>query len=358
MRFYMPVLVYDEESCVQKHAKEFTSYGRKALIVTGARSAKINGSYDDVTAALNAYQKEYCLFDQVEENPSVETIRKAATFGLEQQCDFVIGIGGGSPLDAAKAIALLMKRGDLDSNLYDPKGTTEALPVVAIPTTCGTGSEVTGVSVLTQHDKKMKSSIPPRIYPEIALIDGKYLKTAPLSMIVNTSIDALCHMIESYINKKADDYNKLIVEGGLQVWARTKDVLTGEKEADANDYRNLMRSSAIAGIAIAQAGTSLPHALSYILTYDLKMPHGKACGYFLHSFLKEADHEIVSRLLKLAGFADLDEFGAYLEKCFGEIEVPEAVLERAFDVVIHAPARLAGVPFNVDEAVLKRVVWR
>ena len=177
MKFYMPVRLFDEEECVKAHAKDIAAFGKKALIVTGKHSAFANGSLDDVTAVLKDAGIEYLVFSEVEENPSVETVFAAKDRFASEGIEFVIGIGGGSPMDAAKAIALVLKHPEADpAYLYDPAKDASSLPIVCVPTTCGTGSEVTGVSVLTVHDKQTKMSIPHRIYPEIALVDGKYLK--------------------------------------------------------------------------------------------------------------------------------------------------------------------------------------
>ena len=214
MKFYMPVRVYDEKDCVRSHGKELSSFGAHALIVTGRHSAKACGALDDVISVLAENGKTYSIFSEIEENPSVETVLKAAAFGKEEKADFVIGIGGGSPLDAAKAIAFLMYRENGSAaDLYDASLPADSLPVIAVPTTCGTGSEVTGVSVLTVHEKKTKQSIPHRIFPKLALVDGKYLCSAPHAMIVNTAVDAFAHMAESYLSVKADDYSKAAALG-------------------------------------------------------------------------------------------------------------------------------------------------
>ena len=155
MKFYMPVKVYHETDCVRSHAAELCALGRKALIVTGKSSAAKCGALGDVEEALEQGGRQFCVFNEVEENPSVETIVRGAQLGCAEGADFVIGIGGGSPMDAAKAVAFLMKRtGANPADLYDASLPTDALPVAAVPTTCGTGSEVTGVSVLTRHDKR------------------------------------------------------------------------------------------------------------------------------------------------------------------------------------------------------------
>ena len=109
MIFYMPVKVFSEENCVTAHSAELAALGTHALIVTGRSSSKKNGSLDDIITALETHKVKYTLFDEVEENPSAETVMKARDIGVNCGADFVIGVGGGSPIDAAKAIAVMIK---------------------------------------------------------------------------------------------------------------------------------------------------------------------------------------------------------------------------------------------------------
>ncbi len=353
----MPVKVYDEKDCVKKHAKEIAAYGKRALIVTGKGSSQANGSLDDVTEALEQENVEYQVFFDVEENPSTETIFTAADACRSSDIDMVIGIGGGSPLDAAKAIALALKHPEADLEyLYDAAKDPSALPVIAVPTTCGTGSEVTGISVLTRHDLKTKMSMVHKVFPVLALVDGKYIKSAPQSLLINTSMDALAHLYESALNAKVDDYSRMTVAAGLKCWAKTKDVLTGERTRTEEDLSLLMRSSAFAGMSIAQYGTAIPHALSYVLTYDLAFPHGKAVSYFLPGFLSQAPAEESSELLQLSGFRDLKEFCSFREKIFGSMEVPEAALQRTYEMVVNSP-KMKGTSFPMDPDILHRIVF-
>ncbi|NMA70105.1 MAG: iron-containing alcohol dehydrogenase, partial [Desulfitobacterium sp.] len=108
-KYFMPTEIYFGENAVLKNKEVLRKLGRKAFISTGRSSAKKNGSYNDVTKALAEVGIEYLLFDEVEENPSLETIAKASDLGKENNVDFVIGIGGGSPMDVAKAIAVFIK---------------------------------------------------------------------------------------------------------------------------------------------------------------------------------------------------------------------------------------------------------
>ena len=190
MQYYMPVKVYEEPGCVRGHKEVFEAAGEKALLVTGRHSARANGSLENVTSVLDEAGIAYVLYAEVEENPSIETVMKARDYGIAEGADFVVGIGGGSPMDAAKAIAVMMAHPGEDADyLYDSEkaredadplagGTAVRLPLILIPTTCGTGSEVTGVSVLTIHKKKTKSSLPHKVFADVALIDGKYLAFA------------------------------------------------------------------------------------------------------------------------------------------------------------------------------------
>ena len=279
---------------------------------------------------------------------------KASAFGSSEKADFVIGIGGGSPLDAAKAIAFMMKRGSENAeDLYNASLPADAQDVIAVPTTCGTGSEVTGVSVLTVHAKNTKISIPHKIFPKLALIDGKYLRSAPQSMIANTAVDAFAHMSESYLSAKADDYSKYTALAGLSIWSEVRDVINGTKEADDADRAKLMRASAFGGIAIAQTGTSIPHALSYILTYDQKIPHGKAAGYFLARFISFADEKDREAILKASGFGSLEELDTFLKQALGKTEVPQETLQRAYETVGANPVRMKSCRFEVDKEKLK-----
>ena len=358
MKFYMPVRVFDEKDCVKAHAKDIAAFGKKALIVTGRKSAFENGSFDDVTQTLKDTDTEYLVFSEVEENPSVETVFAAKERYENEGIDFVIGIGGGSPMDAAKAIALVLKHPEADPEyLYDNTKDPSALPVVCVPTTCGTGSEVTGVSVLTRHDKKTKISMVHKVFPKLALIDGKYLTGASHILIVNSAVDALSHLYESVINAKVDDYVRMSAAAGLKLWAMIKPVLLGERDMTEEDRSILMRASALAGMSIAGSGTSLPHALSYVLTYDLSLAHGRAVGYFLPAFMAAAPADQSDELLRYSGFEDADDLAAFIDKVFGKQDIPTAELDRTYDVVRNNAAKMRSASFEVDEKLLKDIVY-
>lgn len=344
---YIPTLIYCEKDCVKKHGNILAATGRKALIVTGKNSSKKNGSLKDVTEALEKMNKEYVVFDDIEENPSVETIMKARKVGIQEKVDFVIGVGGGSPLDASKAIALMVANPTYDETLLYGNTMLRALPVVAVPTTAGTGSEVTPYSILTLHESRTKKSISHKIYPVLALVDYTYLKTQPKEVLINTAIDALAHLVEAYLNINADDLNKMYSEQGLRMFGAIKDKLGVPID---EVYKTLSNVAMIAGMAIAHTGTSIPHGLSYSVTYELGVPHGKAVGMYLGGYVKTyKDKEASGKVLEFLGFKDYDAFIEYLGAMLGPVEIPKELRERNVMQFMDNKEKLKNYPYGVTK---------
>lgn len=353
MYFYLPTKIYSESDCVKKFGAEWTVLGKKALIVTGKSSAR-NGALADVTEVLNAQQTEYVVFDETEENPSIEMVMQVRDLGIREQADFVIGIGGGSPMDAAKAIALMIAHPESGAAFLYEKGDDTALPVVEVPTTCGTGSEVTPYAILTIHEKRTKSSISHRIFPAYALVDGKYLMSASRTLLINTAVDALGHFIESYVNANATEFSRMICEHGMGMWSNAKKVLIGAGITE-EDCDWLMHASTLAGMAISHTGTALPHGLSYYLTYEKQIPHGKAVGYFLPGYLAQAGPMMRKKVLNLIGFPDTQYFASFMHKLIGKMDVEDVLIEAAVQGILSNEAKLKNVPYPVTAEVLYEI---
>ena len=354
MKFYMPTRLFSAPDCVKNHAQDLAALGTRALIVTG-RSSRKNHSLDDVTAALQSQGIAFAVFDRTEENPSVETVMAACGCGLAAGADFVIGIGGGSPMDAAKAAAVMMKHPDADWTLLYENTPADALPVAAVPTTCGTGSEVTGVAVLTRHDLGTKVSMTHKIFPRIALIDGKYLLSAPHRILVNTAIDALSHLIESCIHSQADTFSDMTAFAGLSLWRQCRTYLESDAPLTLDAAQALMNAASLAGMAIAQNGTTIPHALSYLLTAQAGIPHGAAVGAFQANYLALADPARRQAVLQAAGFESTGQLGRWIAKQ-APVSVERSLLERSAEAVLHNPAKLRLCPYPIDEHILAQII--
>ena len=356
MQFYMPTKVYSEENCVLAHGKELAALGTKAMIVTGRNSAKKTGALADVTWALEAHGVPYVLFDRVEENPSVETVMEARDIAIDGGIDFFIGIGGGSPMDASKAISLMTANPEDDDKILYTSVKKPYLPVACIPTTCGTGSEVTPYAILTRHAHRTKKSISHRICPALALLDAKYLMTMPPRGLVDTCVDALAHLLESYLNTNTNELNRICSRQGLTVWARFRDKLA-QGTVETSDLQDMLHASMIAGMSITHTGTSLPHGLSYPVTYELGIPHGRAVGMFLGGYVDGyPDREQATAAVNILGFRGTASFRSYLKELLGPVPVPAELVRESAEKLMEDPGKLKNYPFPVDADAMTKMV--
>lgn len=345
MQLFMPTKVYSEKNSVANHARELTALGTKAMVVTGKASARKCGALQDVLQSLE--NTPYLLFDRVEENPSIETVMEARSIAVSNGVDFFIGIGGGSPMDAAKAISMMARNPQVGAEILYTAQPLPYFPVACVPTTCGTGSEVTPYAILTRHALQTKKSISHKIYPALALLDAKYLNSMPREGLVNTCIDALCHLLESYLNTNSNELNRIYSREGLHLWGRFKDRLLNDTLKET-DYSLMLHASMAAGMSIAHTGTSLPHGMSYPITYHLGIPHGRACGIFLGGYVDGyGDPKEASAAVKLLGFENTAQFHNYLKLLLGETSVPEELLHTAASGILADPGKLKNYPFPI-----------
>ena len=328
-------MVYGQE--VVREAGSSLALGKKALIVTGKSSARLSGALDDVLAVLPG---EHVLFDQVENNPSVETVMQGGALAKKEGCDYVLAIGGGSPLDAAKVMAVLAVNDMHPLELYKARWPVRALPIVAIPTTAGTGSEVTQYAVLTIEEEETKKGLGgPDLFPQVAYLDPKYTASLPLNVTRDTAVDALSHLVESYLSKRATAASDLAALQGIALWGTTIPALR-QGTIDLATRDALLLASSLGGIAIAQTGTTLVHALGYSLTYYHGMPHGKANGICMKAYLeytKEVAPERVETVLELLELDSLETFGELMDALFfGQVEKVALTPETLADYVTKA----------------------
>ena len=306
-KYSMPTEVHFGSDVILNNKELLGAIGRKALVITGRSSAKRNGSYDDVKEALSQTGVEHVLFDEVEENPSLETIEKGSHIGKINHVDFVIGIGGGSPMDAAKAIAVFIKNPEINMDNVFTSGKLDSIPVVAVATTSGTGSEVTQYSIVTSNKEKTKKNLGQSIFPKLAFLDSKYTYILPYAITVNTAIDAFTHLVEGYLNANSTYMSDIYGETGFELFGFCFEKLVA-KDLNPEFRSKVMLASAMAGIQIAQNGTSLPHGMGYPLTYFKGLAHGLANGVLMIEYLRSfKDQTKIERMLSILGYKDLGE---------------------------------------------------
>ena len=287
-------IIYENEA-IKNNAQLINSLGNKFLIVSGKTGAKKSGALDDFLEALK--DKEYYLFDEIGENPKVETILKVNDFIDNYDC--VVGIGGGSALDASKIIANLKYNKALnEEELFKQNFENERLPLILIGTTAGTGSEVNRVSVLTKMNGRKSSIRHDKLYGTIALCDPKYTYSLPLSIAKTTGVDALAHALESYFSNKATAESK---EFATQAIELLLPALKNINNLSKEDKNNLYLGSLYGGLSINLTGTAFPHNVGYYLTENFNVPHGFACAIFeedLLNYEEENNKEYFDEFIK------------------------------------------------------------
>ena len=324
-KFFMPTKVLVGENCVLENPQELI-IGKRALIVTGKSSGKKSGALDDVIKVLENNKIPYHVYDKIENNPEINDMAKGGEFARASGCDFIIAIGGGSPLDAAKAIGVYATnepKENSDFELYDIFSGTyknKPLPMVAIPTTAGTGSEVTPYSILTLHKEKTKKSFTcVHSFFKTAFLDGRYTINLPLLVARNTAVDAMCHLIEGYTNKKASPSSDYMAIEGLKILGKHLDKLKSG-DFDVESCTQLLWASTLGGIVISQTGTTIVHSMGYGLTYFRDIPHGQANGYLLCEYLKGVDKARVQNCLDALNLKSLEELKEYLGKILPRVD--------------------------------------
>ncbi len=325
-KFHMPTKVIAGQNCVLENPSELI-LGKRALIVTGKSSGKKSGALDDAVSVLENNKIPYHVYDKVENNPEINDMARGGKFARECGCDFIIAIGGGSPLDAAKAIAVYAANEPRDSSdfeLYDIfKGIykNKPLPMVAIPTTAGTGSEVTPYSILTLHKEQTKKSFTcVDSFFKTAFLDGRYTLNLPLQVARNTAVDAMCHLIEGYTNKKASPSSDYMALEGLRIIGKHLDKLE-KGNFDVTSCTELLWASTLGGIVISQTGTTIVHSMGYQLTYFKDIPHGMANGYLVYEYLKRVDKSKVHNCVSALNLESLQKFKEYLEKILPRVDI-------------------------------------
>lgn len=275
-QFSSPFIVFGED------ALEYLANvnARRFFIVTDANMTRL-GLVDMIAAHLNA---PYSVFDAVEPEPSLQTVRLAAQAMTESQPDWIIGLGGGSSMDAAKAAWLLYEKPDAEIGAINPLekyGLRAKAKLIAIPTTSGTGSETTMATVLTDTDEHRKLALGSyELVPDVAIVDPALVLKLPPSITADTGMDVLAHAIEGYTSRMQNDFTDGLCLKAVEL------VLTYLPRAYADgsdtDARTHMHNAAtIAGLGFGNSQAALAHAMGHSLGALFKIPHGRAVSLFL-----------------------------------------------------------------------------
>ena len=314
------------------HLHEQAMPGQKALLViSNGKSTRENGALDRTVEELSQAGVQSVLFDQVQANPLKSTIMAGARAARDNGCDFIVALGGGSVMDAAKIMAMMAtNEGDLWDYVSGGTGKGQPvpnapLPVVCITTTAGTGSEVTNISILALLSRRTKKGLAHEsMFADQAVLIPELLKGLPFSVFATSSIDALIHAIESSLSPKASATTKLF---GYQAiaWILKGYLAIRDQGPDARFplLSQFLLASNYAGIAFGNAGCAAVHALSYPLGAVYHVPHGESNYAMFTGVMKQ-----YLAIRSDGAIAELNAFLAQLLDC-----PPEAVYEALEDLL-------------------------
>lgn len=362
MKFYLPTHIFFEKDCVAKHGEVFASLGKKAILVTGRHSAQACGALEDVTEVLRSQGIRYEVCNQVENNPSLETVVEIAGKAREFGAEMVIGIGGGSPLDASKAVSILAANPQMDPLELFGNQFTRKLPLIAIPTTAGTGSEATCYSVLLRRDLETKVSFGNDLtYPDYAMTDYKYTMDLSLATTRSTCIDAFTHVFEGYLAKRSTALSDALALLGIRLFGDCiRDLVTGEITEAGRENMSLL--SLLGGMVIAQAGVTSPHGMGYCYTYFKGIPHGMANGLLFREYLHwntsptSAAADKINRAMAEMGFPDVEAFLRKWEQILVEYPpLTEEEVEKYTRQSMLQKGSLANSPTEMTEEVVRQL---
>lgn len=310
-RFTLPRDVYHGEGSLSelKNLK-----GKKAFVVVGGGSMKKFGFLQKVEDYLKEAGMEVELFEGVEPDPSIETVMKGAEAMRKFEPDWIVAMGGGSPIDAAKAMWIFYEYPDFTfEEAVIPFGLPELrqkAKFVAIPSTSGTATEVTAFSVITNYTEKIKYPLADfNITPDIAIVDPELAQTMPAKLVAHTGMDALTHAIEAYTASLRSNFtDPLAIKAIEMVKANLIKSYEGDKEA-----RNLMHEAqCLAGMAFSNALLGIVHSMAHKVGAVFHIPHGCANAIFLPYVIEynrakcEDRYADIARALKLEGNTDAE----------------------------------------------------
>lgn len=250
-------------------------YGRRAMIVTGTSTNK-TGLLARTLQLLSQAGLEQIVFDQVSQNPLTTTAVIGAQMAVAEGCDVIIGLGGGSVMDCAKAIAFLAyNEGDINDYIFGMQIGNTALPLVLVPTTCGTGSEGNCFAVLTNPENGDKKSLRTNaIIADVSLIDPALMETMPKGVLASVGFDALCHLMEAYISKSAQPMTDMMCREGIRLIGAHL-LRLYEDAGEPADWDAVTWASTLGGMVIHTAGVTLPHAMEHPASGLRDIVHGR-----------------------------------------------------------------------------------
>ena len=311
--------------------------GKKAAFIIGGGSVQKNGVLERAQNYLKEVNIESVVFSGVEADPSIETVIKGAEFLTQEQPDIIIGLGGCSAIDAAKGMWIYYEYPDSKleelKELFAVKKLRKKAIMVAIPTTSGTGTEITGLAVITDREKGTKYPIVSyELTPDMAIIDGELSASMPENVTANTGLDALSHGVEAYASNISERYSDTLAKSAIELVF--KNLPTAVSEGSNLEVRQAMHdASCMAGMSFNNVWLGIVHSMSHQIGGTFGIPHGCGNAILMPNVIRYNSKETdkYTDLAKLIGKSTAEEFAQAVSDLRQSVGVVASLKEYGID---------------------------
>ena len=371
-QYYLPVNLLFGFGKVSLLGAETKRYGKKALVVTGRGSTKKTGLLGRAVRLLEEAGVDVVVFDEVTPNPVSETVYTGVKRARENACDVVVALGGGSIIDCAKAVAFAFcNEGDIFDYIYGKRQGTKALPLIAVPTTCGTGSEGNCFAVLTNPETKDKKSLRNIVsVPKVSIVDPDLMTTMPDAVAASVMFDALCHCMEAYLSKTTQPLVEIHALYAIELLGKYM-VRAYRDHSDREAWENTAFASTLGGMCIHMAGVVAPHGMEHPASGLRNIVHGRGLAALAPVIYRESVNcapEKFDRISRLLGGRGAEDFTERLEELLNCIQLKttlsrEGVTEEDVDwmtencLKVSAPAMMAH-PRSFSREEIRELYYR
>lgn len=328
-QYYLPVNLVFGRGKADLIGEKAALLGKRALIVTGGRSTKESGLLARTEELLKKKGVSSVLFDRAEPNPLTTTVYEGACIASEEGCDLVVALGGGSSLDAAKGIAFqTVNGGNINEYIFGKKVSDKALPVLAVPTTCGTGSEGNGFAVMTNPDTLDKKSLRcSAIVPACSIIDPLLMTTMPKTVLASVGFDALCHNMDAYLSAISQPLTEIMALEGIRLAAGSLRKVYKDSQ-DLDSWEKLCFASTLGGMVINTAGVTALHGMEHPVSGLKNAVHGRGLAALAPSVYEASINgspEKFAAMSKILGGMGESDFVDQIRNLIVELQLTETL---------------------------------
>lgn len=313
-QYYLPVNLLFGCKKADLLGTEVKKYGTKALLVTGKGSTKKTGLLDRSIQRLEEAGVKAFVFDKVTPNPLSDTVYDGVAQVKEKECDVIVALGGGSIIDCAKAIAFAAcNEGDIFDYIYGKKQGDKALPLVAVPTTCGTGSEGNCFAVLTNPETKDKKSLRNIVsVPKVSIVDPELMTTMPDHVAASVMFDALCHNMEAYLVKTTQPLVEMQALYAMNLLGKNM-VKAYKNHEDMDAWSAVTLASTLGGMCINMAGVGAPHGMEHPASGLKNIMHGRGLAALAPVIYRESIDDAPEKFAEISKILGGTSAGDFVE---------------------------------------------